>query len=91
MARPRKTTDTPATGKRRIEQYDHKGQQRKNNPPVGLVTEATDRDAPRQRYAYDPHLDPTLTWAGKAEHTSFEVPTVSLHVHERIDGARTTR
>ena len=24
-------------------------------------------------------------WAGKAEHTSFEVPTVSLHVHERID------
>ncbi len=22
---------------------------------------------------------------GKAEHTSFEVPTVSLHAHERID------
>jgi hypothetical protein len=85
MARRRKTTDKPATGKRRIEQYDHKGQQRKNNPPVGLVTEATDRDAPRHRYAYDPHLDPTLTWAGKTEHTSFEVPTVSLHVHERID------
>jgi adenine-specific DNA-methyltransferase len=85
MARPRKTTDKPATGKRRIEQYDHKGQQRKNNPPVGRVTEATDRDAPKHRYAYDPHLDPTLTWAGKAEHTSFEVPRVSLHVHERID------
>ena len=34
---------------------------------------------------YDPHLDPQLQWAGKAEHTSFEVPTVSLHVHERID------
>ena len=30
-------------------------------------------------------LDPQLVWAGKAEHTSFEVPTVSLHVHERID------
>ena len=27
-----------ADAKRRIEQYDHKGQQRKNNPPVGLVT-----------------------------------------------------
>ena len=27
----------------------------------------------------------SLQWAGKAEHTSFEVPTVSLHVHERID------
>ena len=85
MARARKTTDKPATGKRPIEQYDHKGQQRKNNPPVGLVTEATDRDAPRKQYAYDPHLDPTLTWAGKTEHTSFQVPTVSLHVHERID------
>lgn len=29
-----------------------------------------------------------MQWAGKAEHTSFEVPTVSLHVHERIDPRR---
>ncbi|OHB37592.1 MAG: DNA methylase [Planctomycetes bacterium GWA2_50_13] len=28
---------------------------------------------------------PYLNWAGKAEHTSFEATTVSLHVHERID------
>jgi adenine-specific DNA-methyltransferase len=28
---------------------------------------------------------PYLAWAGKSERTSFEVPTVSLHVHERID------
>jgi len=28
---------------------------------------------------------PYLNWTGKAERTSFEVPTVSLHVHERID------
>ena len=41
--------------------------------------------AARKPYAYDPHLDPQLVWSGKAEHTSFEVPTVSLHVHERID------
>ena len=33
MARSRKATEKPAAGKRRIEQYDHKGQQRKNNPP----------------------------------------------------------
>ena len=39
----------------------------------------------KKTYKYDPHLDPCLQWAGKAEHTSFEVPTVSLHVHERID------
>ncbi len=29
--------------------------------------------------------EPYLNWAGKAEHPSFDVTTVSLHVHERID------
>ncbi|MBF2755027.1 MAG: hypothetical protein ISN29_07185 [Gammaproteobacteria bacterium AqS3] len=29
--------------------------------------------------------DSYLNWAGKAERTSFEVPLVSLHRHERID------
>jgi len=71
--------------KRKLEQYDHKGKERVNNPPVGLVNPQTDKDAPKKSYKYDPHLDPKLEWAGKAEHTSFEVPTVSLHVHERID------
>lgn len=71
--------------KRNIETYAHTGKERVNNPPVGLVTPDTDKDAGKKTYAYDPHLDPQLQWAGKAEHTSFEVPTVSLHVHERID------
>jgi adenine-specific DNA-methyltransferase len=31
------------------------------------------------------HREPYLAWAGKAERTSFELDTVSLHVHERID------
>ncbi len=68
-----------------IEQYTHGDKDRVNNPPVGLVTPETDKDAGKQTYQYDPHLDPQLQWAGKAEHTSFEVPIVSLHVHERID------
>jgi adenine-specific DNA-methyltransferase len=76
-----------AAGKKRnIEQYDHKDKKRVNNPPVGLVTPDTDKDTGQNKqYQYDPHLDPQLVWAGKAEHTSFEVPTRSLHVHERID------
>jgi len=74
-----------AKGKKPIEQYDHKGKKRVNNPPVGLVTPETDRETGKKAYSYDPHLDPQLVWAGKAEHTSFEVPTVSIHVHERID------
>jgi len=74
------------TSKRLIEQYDHKSKTRINNPPVGLVTPQTDPPVTsRKTYEYDPHLDPQLVWAGKKEHTSFEVPTVSLHVHERID------
>jgi adenine-specific DNA-methyltransferase len=82
MARKKKTES-----KRPIESYEHRDKQRVNNPPVGLVTPETDPDAGQKKkaYAYDPHLDPQLQWAGKAEHTSFEVPTVSLHVHERID------
>ena len=68
-----------------IEHYTHVGKDRATNPPVGLVTPETDRDAANKPYTYDPHIDPALQWAGKAERTSFEIPTVSLHVHERID------
>jgi adenine-specific DNA-methyltransferase len=100
---------------------------RKNNPEVGMVDPDSDPDEGKTRYAYDPHLDPSLqfdvgraeveriiddalasgddatmrealltlkrvaepylNWTGKAERTSFEVDTVSLHVHERIDPA----
>lgn len=71
---------------RDITQYDHADKERLNNPPVGLVSEATESSTEaKKKYEYDPHLSPQLQWAGKAEHTSFAVPTVSLHVHERID------
>jgi adenine-specific DNA-methyltransferase len=100
---------------------------RVNNPEVGMVTPATDPEAGKTRWIYDPHIDPALqfdpqraaienliddalasddpaqmrlalaelkrlqspylNWAGKAERTSFDVDTVSLHVHERIDPA----
>lgn len=87
--------------KRPIERYEHTGKKRVNNPPVGLVTPETDPPLPTHKVYdyiepvpsvkpgkeldYDPHLDPRLVWAGKKEHASFEVPTVSLHVHETID------
>ncbi len=71
--------------KKPLEQYTHANQERFNNPPVGLVNPNTDGIVAEKKYEYDPHIDPQLVWAGKAEHTSFKVPTVSLHVHERID------
>jgi len=75
----------PERKKRPVYQYEHTDKQRTNNPPVGLVDSNSDPVEGKKSYAYDPHLDPTLVWAGKAERTSFEIPTVSLHVHERID------
>lgn len=72
--------------KKHITQYEHLSDVRANIPHVGLVTPDSDPDTgEKKQYQYDPHLDPQLVWAGKGEHTSFEVPTVSLHVHERID------
>ena len=86
---PKKATKNRAAvahpKKKPIEQYEHKGKKRVNNPPVGLVDAKSDGLEGKKTYAYDPHLDPTLVWAGKAERTSFEIPTASLHVHERID------
>ena len=90
MVSPAKGTDTKTAGvktgkKRKIDNYTHPKKERINNPPVGLVTPETDKDGGKKPYSYDPHLDPALQWSGKVERTSFEVPTVSLHVHERID------
>ena len=84
-ARPtaRRTT-TAAPGEPQVLSYRH-ADRRVNNPEVGLVSEQSDPEQPKTQWAYDPHLDPVLQWTGKTERTSFEVDTVSLHVHERVD------
>ncbi|MBK8202615.1 MAG: site-specific DNA-methyltransferase [Bdellovibrionales bacterium] len=71
--------------KKNVENYEHKGAKRLNNPPVGLVNTKTEKAETKKTYKYDPHLTPQLQWAGKDERTQFDLPTVSLHVHERID------
>ncbi len=55
------------SGKREIEQYEHSDKTRVNNPPVGLVTPATDPESGEKRktYEYDPHLDPQLILGGQ--------------------------
>jgi len=78
------TPQATPSGAPQVLAYRHQDR-RKNNPEVGLVNETSDPAQPKTTYSYDPHLDPVLQWAGKTERTSFEVDTVSLHVHERID------
>lgn len=84
----KKSSEIPIEGTQpsdKIKQYFHNYTKRINNPPVGLVTPETDTEMPTKQYSYDHHLDPQLIWSGKKEHASFEVDTVSLHVHERVD------
>ena len=50
-----------------------------------MVTPGTDPDGPPAKYEHDPRISPHLSWAGKRETPGFEVDTVSLHTHERVD------
>ncbi|MDP2753947.1 MAG: hypothetical protein Q8P40_06100 [Nitrospirota bacterium] len=65
-----------------VEAYRHETETRKNVVPAGLASYDTSTSKPR-KYEYDPRLDIQLVWTGKAENTSFEGPTVSLHIHEK--------
>lgn len=124
--KPTVRTNRATANEAQILSYRH-ADKRVNNPEVGMVNPTTDPEAGKTRWAYDPHLDPTLgfdpqrsqiealiddalasgdtdqmraaleelkrlqspylNWAGKSERTSFDIDTVSLHVHERIDPA----
>lgn len=82
MARPRKQL-TGAEKVRDIETYTHDGKKRTNNPPAGMAQNDKTEEK-LKTYQFDPHTAPTLQWAGKAEGTSFDVPTSSIHIHESI-------
>src|ERR1700683_3489572 len=69
--------------------YVHTAARRTNNPPAGLAH--LDRDVTPTRaisYQYDPHLDPVLEWAGKAERGVVEVAAPSIHVQEDLSAER---
>lgn len=84
MARPKKQlTDAEAAKMRDVEAYTHDDKKRTNNPPVGMAQHDKAEEKVKT-YQFDPHLDPTLQWAGKAEGMSFDVPTSSIHIHESI-------
>ena len=53
----------PKKRKRNIENYAHRDKERANNPPVGLVTPETDRDAGRRTYAHE-RIDPSTVVEG---------------------------
>lgn len=70
-------------GLRDIEAYTHDDKKRTNNPPVGMAQYDAEAEQ-KKTYKFDPHLDPTLVWAGKEENNEFDVLTSSIHIHESI-------
>ena len=60
--------------KKPIDQYNHKGKKRVNNPPVGLVTPQTDKETGKKKYAYDPHIDPALQFDSERTSKRFVTP-----------------
>jgi len=66
---PKKKTPSQKT----IEPYEHKGKQRLNNPPVGLVNADSEPEEPRTTSAHDSDLDSSPQTLGKAEQTSKQI------------------
>jgi adenine-specific DNA-methyltransferase len=93
--KPRKSLNAPRypsksdklNAKIPVEDYEHSEAKRTNNPPAGLAH--LDReDTPTKTLEYDPHLDPQMVWAGKAERASVDVPAPSVHVHEELSAQK---
>ena len=80
MAKGRKRKDFAGED---VEAYKHETATRKNTFLVGLASYDTFK-LKLKKYEYDPPLAPQFVWIVKKEDVSFEVPTVSLHIHERI-------
>jgi adenine-specific DNA-methyltransferase len=82
MPKPKKpVADTSRLNQ--IDTYTYDEYDRANIPPVGMA-QYDMVASPKAKYEYDPHIDPSLQWAGKKEGTSFTVPTSSIHIHESI-------
>ncbi|MBM4136337.1 MAG: hypothetical protein FJ241_05820 [Nitrospira sp.] len=67
-----------------VEAHVHKKDKRKNIPTAELQDFVKEDEAKPKKILYpcDSSLDQQLIWTEGKKHTSFEVPTVSLHIHE---------
>ncbi len=72
--------------------YLHDEAKRLNNPEAGNIDRVPKVAERKKVYNWDPREAPQLVWSGKAglkmaevkEEMSFEVPLVTLHIHERV-------
>ncbi len=84
---PKKKTKSPApTTAAPVSSYKHDAT-RKRIPTQeeSVKLSARDKKPIKKSYAYDPSLDPQLTWSGKQEQgAQFDVPTVPIYVQEHV-------
>ena len=84
---PKKKTKSPApTTAAPVSSYKHDAT-RKRIPTQeeSVKLSARDKKPIKKTYAYDPSLDPQLTWSGKQEQgAQFDVPTVPIYVQEHV-------
>ena len=76
---PKKKPTLDTRNLKQIVDYSYPEYDRVNLPPVGIEQHDIVASPPTP-YNYDPHIDPSLQWAGKKEGTSFEVPNTSIAV-----------
>ena len=72
-----------AAGRKEVGDYRHENATRLNNPTAALAREDV-APIPERTFSFNPHVDPQLTWAGKAEQQELDVEAPSIHVHERL-------
>jgi adenine-specific DNA-methyltransferase len=80
---PKNKSTNNTSNLNQIDAYSFPEHDRTSIPHIGTAIYDTVA-SPEGKYKYDPHIDPSLQWAGKKEGTSFEVPTTSIHIHESI-------
>lgn len=77
-------TRRPRSAKDDVEDYRHKKPTRRNNPPIGLAQDSYEPDTKTYYPKVDPHDSPFIMFLNREKTDEFDVPTVSLHVHESI-------
>jgi adenine-specific DNA-methyltransferase len=84
---PKKKTKTPApTTAAPVTSYKHDSTRKRIPTQEESVRLSRREKQPvKKTYAYDPSLDPQLTWSGKQEGgAEFDVPTVPIYVQEHV-------
>ncbi len=84
---PKKKKATPApTTAAPVSSYKHDSKRaRIPTQEESVKLSRREKQPVKKIYAYDPSLDPQLTWSGKKEQgAEFDVPTVPIYVQEKI-------